>query len=107
MLKRYGENGVVAIKTVSKGVDLETFKSLLSEIKIMAYLGKHENIIHMIGASTVDIIERKLVFIPVRIICKCNMPCKKCDTDLISPVCLGSKFRSKMRPNPMEIPSFS
>ena len=58
VLNRNGGKSLVAIKTVTPGVDVETFKALLSEIKIMAYLDRHENIAHLIGACTVDIKKR-------------------------------------------------
>ena len=45
----------VAVKAVTPGVDIEIFKSLLSEIKIMEYLGQHENVIQMLGACTEEI----------------------------------------------------
>jgi serine/threonine protein kinase len=54
-LLRNGEKEVVAVKTVAKGVPVEVFKALLSEIKIMAFLGKHENVVELIGANTQDI----------------------------------------------------
>ena len=55
ILHRNGETNVVAIKTVNPDVDVETFRSLLSEIKVMEFVGKHENIIQMLGAFTENI----------------------------------------------------
>jgi hypothetical protein len=34
---------------------MDVFKALLSELKIMTYIGKHENIINLIGACTNNI----------------------------------------------------
>jgi serine/threonine protein kinase len=46
----------VAVKTskpMDDGIDL--FKALLSELKIMTYIGEHENIVNLIGACTQNI----------------------------------------------------
>ena len=45
----------MAIKTVTPDVDVDTFRSLLSEIKVMEFVGKHDNIIQMLGAFTENI----------------------------------------------------
>ena len=58
-LSQNGGKELVAIKTVTPDVDVETFKALLSEIKIMAYLDRHENIAYLLGACTADIKKRK------------------------------------------------
>jgi len=50
-------NRVIAAKTVKPNVDKSFIKALLSELKIMIYLGKHENIIELIGASTAGLRE--------------------------------------------------
>ena len=55
ILRIAGDTMDVAVKTVTPGVDIEIFKSLLSEIKIMEYLGTHENVIQMFGACTEQI----------------------------------------------------
>lgn len=34
---------------------IEFFKALLSELKIMTYLDKHENLVNLIGACTQNI----------------------------------------------------
>lgn len=49
---------VVAVKTCGTDVDIMYFKALLSEVKIMAFIGKHKNIISLIGAYTKDIRNR-------------------------------------------------
>lgn len=43
----------VAIKTIRPGVDVIYFKALLSELKVMAFLGNgHENLVHLKAACT-------------------------------------------------------
>ena len=58
-LNRNGGKVLVAVKTVTSDVNVETFKALLSEIKIMAYLDHHQNVAHLIGACTVAIKKRE------------------------------------------------
>ncbi|CAG7838414.1 unnamed protein product [Allacma fusca] len=49
-------NGVpAAVKTIRTGADKSYLKSLLSELKILIYLGKHPNLIELIGANTVQL----------------------------------------------------
>lgn len=52
--KHGGQNKHVAIKTVTGCSDKIYFAALLSEIKIMCYIGKHEkaNIVELVGACT-------------------------------------------------------
>ena len=45
----------VAVKSTNSNIDIENFKALLAEIKIMAYLEKHENVVTFLGACTADI----------------------------------------------------
>jgi len=45
----------VAIKRVKPDVDVVYFKALLSEIKIMGFLGSHRNVVSLIGANTGNI----------------------------------------------------
>lgn len=45
MVYSNGEGITVAIKTVKRNVGILYFKALLSELKIMAYIGKHPNIV--------------------------------------------------------------
>lgn len=48
-----GETTTVAVKMVKKNnVDLKYLKALSSELKIMAHLGKHLNIVNLLGACT-------------------------------------------------------
>lgn len=49
------EGRSVAVKTTKKDADKSYLKALLSELKIMIYLGYHENIVPLIGASTKDL----------------------------------------------------
>jgi len=50
----------VAVKTVKEEVDISAFKTILSEIKILIYLGFHPNIVEFVGAVTKDIQKRKV-----------------------------------------------
>ncbi|CAG7827191.1 unnamed protein product [Allacma fusca] len=45
----------VAVKTSKAGSDATFFKSLLGELKILAYIGHHENVVSLIGAVTANI----------------------------------------------------
>ncbi len=45
----------VAIKTVKPYADIEYLKALLSELKVMSCVGKHEYVIELIGAYTKEI----------------------------------------------------
>lgn len=47
----------VAIKTL-KTRDMHHFKALLSELKIMIYIGYHKNIVRLVGAVTAQLSER-------------------------------------------------
>ena len=44
-----------AVKTTRSNVDLDYFRALLSEVKIMSLIGKHPNIVNLIGACTGNI----------------------------------------------------
>ncbi|ODM94981.1 Vascular endothelial growth factor receptor kdr-like [Orchesella cincta] len=44
------EELTVAVKMCKKDVDVTNFKALLAEIKVMAYLGNHKNLVSLIGA---------------------------------------------------------
>jgi len=41
---------IIAIKTVKEDMELVHVKSFLAEIKTMAFVGSHENIVEFIGA---------------------------------------------------------
>ena len=50
---------VVAIKKLKRRVDVENFKVVLAEMKIMSYLGDQENIIKFFGSDVSQIAHRK------------------------------------------------
>ncbi len=52
----------VAIKIANTTTNTDDFKVMLTEIKIMIYIGSHENIVKFLGASTAEIKDRKDVF---------------------------------------------
>lgn len=43
---------IVAVKTVLPNADILYFKALLTELKIMIHIGKHLNIVSLLGAVT-------------------------------------------------------
>jgi hypothetical protein len=45
----------VAIKMPKPGADKVYMKSMLSELKVMIYIGKHPNVVNLIGACTKDL----------------------------------------------------
>lgn len=45
----------VAVKTTKPSSDVIYFRSLLSELKILQFLGTHENIVNLVGANTRNI----------------------------------------------------
>lgn len=49
----------VAIKISKPSADVTLFKSLLSEVKIMIYIGVHENVVGLVGVCTEGIRNRK------------------------------------------------
>jgi FMS-like tyrosine kinase 1 len=53
-----GETVEVAVKTVKKDAGVLHFKALLMELKIMAFIGKHPNIVNLIGACTQNLRKR-------------------------------------------------
>ncbi|XP_035703988.1 uncharacterized protein LOC110844824 isoform X2 [Folsomia candida] len=62
----------VAIKTIRPGVDVIYFKALLSELKVMAFLGNgHENLVHLKAACT-EGIKNGEIFIAFEL-CKSNL----------------------------------
>ncbi|CAL8147586.1 unnamed protein product [Orchesella dallaii] len=52
-----------AIKVSKPSADVNLFKSLLSEVKIMLYIGHHENVITLVGVCTQDIRNRALYIV--------------------------------------------
>lgn len=51
----------VAIKTFKRTVEIDEFKAVLAEVKIMAYLGDHEFIVKFVGAEISEIAKRNCV----------------------------------------------
>ncbi|OXA54394.1 Vascular endothelial growth factor receptor 1 [Folsomia candida] len=52
---------VVAVKTVnSENCDEICFRALLIEVKILSYIGKHENVVNLIGACTGNLKQRNI-----------------------------------------------
>jgi predicted Ser/Thr protein kinase len=49
------DGDVVAVKTVQRNADKQYLKALLSELKIMIHLGKHQNVVPLVGAYTRDL----------------------------------------------------
>lgn len=49
----------VAVKMVKKNVDLIYIKALASELKIMVHLGKHVNVVNLLGACTKNVANSK------------------------------------------------
>lgn len=47
----------VAVKTVKATADESHFKALMTELKIMAHLGKNLNIVNLIGACTKNLVK--------------------------------------------------
>ena len=43
---------VIAVKTLKTECSLQALKNLLNEIKIMSFVGEHDNILKLIGAHT-------------------------------------------------------
>ncbi len=42
----------VAIKTVKPNTNAQYLRSMLKEVKVMLYIGKHPYVIHMVGCCT-------------------------------------------------------
>ena len=51
----------VAIKMVRRDADVTYIKALASELKIMVHLGKHLNVVNLLGACTKNIANRKFL----------------------------------------------
>jgi FMS-like tyrosine kinase 1 len=59
------EKTIVAVKMVKSGVDRSFIKTLASELKIMIHLGKHLNVVNLLGASTKSLAKSMLQFLLV------------------------------------------
>ncbi|XP_032511632.2 vascular endothelial growth factor receptor 1 isoform X2 [Danaus plexippus] len=57
------ETTPVAVKMVKKTADNMYIKALASELKIMVHLGKHINIVNLLGACTKNVGKRELIVI--------------------------------------------
>jgi len=49
----------VAVKTLKSKTDVGSLKALLSELKILASIGKHSNIVNLVGACTKKMVKGK------------------------------------------------
>lgn len=54
---------IVAVKMLKNSDNELAFKTLLTELKILCYLGSHENIVNLLGAVTTNIVEREIMII--------------------------------------------
>lgn len=50
----------VAVKMVKRNADYTYIKALADELKIMIHLGKHLNVVNLLGACTEKVVKRKL-----------------------------------------------
>ncbi|CAL8087274.1 unnamed protein product [Orchesella dallaii] len=57
---RRGDQTKVAVKTAKPMDDIGYFKALLSELKIMGFIGCHPNIVNLVGAYTKNIQNREI-----------------------------------------------
>lgn len=51
----------VAIKTFKRTVEIDEFKAVLAEAKIMEYIGRHEHVVEFKGADVSQISDRACV----------------------------------------------
>lgn len=57
------KESTVAIKTIHEQADAQMIKTLTKELKIMIHLGRHLNIVNLLGAVTRNIAKRELMVI--------------------------------------------
>ena len=55
----------VAVKMVKRDADISYVKALMAEIKIMTHLGKHINVVNLLGACTKDLGTKRELFMIV------------------------------------------
>ena len=55
----------MAIKTFKRTVDIDEFKAVLAELKMLAYLGDHDFIVKFVGAEISEIAQRETVQSPL------------------------------------------
>ncbi|XP_046614588.1 vascular endothelial growth factor receptor 1-like isoform X1 [Neodiprion virginianus] len=60
-----GEVTTVAVKMVRRSADPSYMKALASELKIMAHLGQHLNVVNLLGACTKNIITKRELYVIV------------------------------------------
>lgn len=53
---------IVAVKMVKKNADQSYIKALASELKIMIHLGRHINVVNLIGACTKNVAKRWFLY---------------------------------------------
>lgn len=53
------DSTTVAVKMVRKTTDYAHIKALADELKIMIHLGKHLNVVNLLGACTGKVAKRK------------------------------------------------
>ena len=63
----------VAVKMVKPQADISYIKALMAELKIMMHLGRHLNIVNLLGACTVGLARRELLVIVEY--CRCCQFC--------------------------------
>lgn len=57
------KNFGVAIKMLKNSLNIEQFKSLVCELKILSNLGAHQNIVNLVGACTTRLIKCELLIV--------------------------------------------
>lgn len=57
------EESTVAVKMVKQNADNDVMKALVSELKIMVHLGRHLNVVNLLGAITKNIAKREVMVI--------------------------------------------
>ncbi|KAF5286422.1 hypothetical protein FQR65_LT12603 [Abscondita terminalis] len=57
------ESTTVAVKMVKRNAEYTYIKALASELKIMVHLGKHLNVVNLLGACTKNVVKRELLVI--------------------------------------------
>ncbi|KAK8776607.1 hypothetical protein V5799_030047, partial [Amblyomma americanum] len=58
-----GQSPTVAVKMLKKGADMSQRKALLAELKILIHLGRHLNIVNILGAVTKNLAKGELMVI--------------------------------------------
>lgn len=49
----------VAVKMIKPHADITHFKALMTELKVMIHLGKHLNVVNLLGACTKNLRDSK------------------------------------------------